>query len=577
MIIITHCRTTRDSLENLFGQADYSYYFIFERYLPVLERLGQVIEVGDPEREIDGILDSHPSERCVYLSFTPPHLMHVHPRCPTVCVFAWEFSSIPDGVVSACDEIDWAGVLADAGNAAPLSTYTASVLTQSLPVGVNVAAIPAPVPVCADDDIACAPLQQALTLNAEYYDSWELAGTGGEDAETHAPENLPTWDDSPLEVVFSESNTEAAKLLVGFYAAESWGVWSRTSSPQIYLPAVITGPVTVAMELTAYGENIGRDIELAIGESTATIVLTEEPKIYEADFNVADEADSLRFSNLDLASAPGRDYRTLGVGVKKLVITRPQSYRKPLGARISEGIARLRGLFGGDAEVSPGRELALQGVVYTSVFNPDDGRKNWEDMVTAFCWAFRDCEDATLLLKMSNKNASTFLGTLKLLFSTLPAFKCRVVAVHGLLSDAELRALAGATHFVVNTSLCEGQCLPLMEFMAQGIPAIAPDHTAMADYVNKDNAFVVASGLQPGFWPFDKHRSLGTLRYRIDWLSLKDAFEASHALLRHNEEGYRMMSVNAHRSIRDFAGPEAVNAKLETFLSAALDQAAGKH
>src|SRR5262249_34843234 len=44
------------------------------------------------------------------------------------------------------------------------------------------------------------------------------------------------------------------------------------------------------------------------------------------------------------------------------------------------------------AAAEPGRKpqtLRLEGVVYTSVLAPTDGRKNWRDMVTAFVWAFR--------------------------------------------------------------------------------------------------------------------------------------------------------------------------------------------
>ncbi|MDX1732881.1 MAG: glycosyltransferase, partial [Halioglobus sp.] len=263
--------------------------------------------------------------------------------------------------------------------------------------------------------------------------------------------------------------------------------------------------------------------------------------------------------------------RTLGVGVKSIVIRRPQGYRKPLGLRVRERWRRLRGVFSGapQAAVDAGSELSLRGVVYTSVFNPEDGRKNWEDMVTAFCWAFRDQADATLVLKMSTQNVSTFLGTLKLLFSTLPPFKCRVVAVHGFLTDAQMQALARCSHYVVSTSLCEGQCLPLMEFMGQGVAAITPDHTAMRDYIRPDNAFVVASGSQPGFWPFDERKSLVTLRHRIDWMSLKTAFEDSHRLVREDRERYLQMCENSRRMMVEVAGLDVVREKLRAFLERA--------
>jgi len=39
--------------------------------------------------------------------------------------------------------------------------------------------------------------------------------------------------------------------------------------------------------------------------------------------------------------------------------------------------------------------LHLSGIVYSSIFNPSDHRKNWEDLLTGFLFALKDCEDAT--------------------------------------------------------------------------------------------------------------------------------------------------------------------------------------
>jgi hypothetical protein len=49
-------------------------------------------------------------------------------------------------------------------------------------------------------------------------------------------------------------------------------------------------------------------------------------------------------------------------------------------------------------------DLLLDGVVYTAIFCPMDGRKNWFDMICAFCWALRDMPDATLVLKLTHRD-----------------------------------------------------------------------------------------------------------------------------------------------------------------------------
>ncbi len=135
--------------------------------------------------------------------------------------------------------------------------------------------------------------------------------------------------------------------------------------------------------------------------------------------------------------------------------------------------------------------LLLEGVVYTSVFNPRDGRKNWEDMISAFCATFRDIDDATLVLKLTHHDAEEALTDILHHLYKNQSYRCRIVLIYGYLADADYERLVQATRYVVNTSYGEGQCLPLMEFMSCGKPAVAPCTTAMIDYLSADNAFLI--------------------------------------------------------------------------------------
>ncbi|MDX1736430.1 MAG: hypothetical protein R3228_18780, partial [Halioglobus sp.] len=318
MILITYSETRQDNLQDRLGKADYSYYLLLERYLPALEALGTVIAIRDPASDIDPILREHPGEPCVFLSFTQPHRTYRHPVCPTVCMFTWEWSSIPDGSRESPAPFDWVQSLNAIGNTVATATHTTDLLRDKLAQHVNIAAIPAPVATVAEVAAGRPLFEQSLLLPADFYDSADLVPAAGADApeDAGAPVDRPDWDDAPLQIAFTDANADAAKLLVGFYAAEAWGVWSRTSTPQIYLPVALSGPVEIEMELIAYGENIGRNIHVAVGESGSDIVLSQEPQTYSARFDVGPGDNALGFSNLDLASAPGRDYRTLGVGVK---------------------------------------------------------------------------------------------------------------------------------------------------------------------------------------------------------------------------------------------------------------------
>src|SRR5947209_16989005 len=89
--------------------------------------------------------------------------------------------------------------------------------------------------------------------------------------------------------------------------------------------------------------------------------------------------------------------------------------------------------------VSP--KLELSGVVYTTIFNPFDPRKNFQDMLSAYLLALADCEDATLVIKLvlcpemavqALKNMIHFYHTLGL------RHRCRLVFVNAFLSDEQM-------------------------------------------------------------------------------------------------------------------------------------------
>jgi glycosyltransferase involved in cell wall biosynthesis len=221
-------------------------------------------------------------------------------------------------------------------------------------------------------------------------------------------------------------------------------------------------------------------------------------------------------------------------------------------------------------EASPIRQVALQGVVYTTVLNPADGRKNWIDLITAFCWAFRDTPDAVLLVKMTHHDLEHYRIVLMTLLSRLAPFSCRVVVLHGFLEDDQYQAMVAATDYYVNASSCEGLCLPLMEFLSAGKPALAPRHTAMADSLDEQMAFVVEGALEPTCWPHDPTGMLVTHRHRLNWESLLEAFRRSHAVATREPQVYARMSGAASKRLEAFSSLPVVADSLRAFLGDVL-------
>jgi glycosyltransferase involved in cell wall biosynthesis len=213
----------------------------------------------------------------------------------------------------------------------------------------------------------------------------------------------------------------------------------------------------------------------------------------------------------------------------------------------------------------PGR-VELSGVVFTSVFSPKDGRKNWPDLVTAFLAALADRSDATLVLKMVGNDPEQWWWELFDRVSRMPEFACRLVVINGFLDDARYNQLIAASQWVVNASSAEGLCLPLIEFMCAGRPAIAPAHTAMADYLDASCGLVVHADEQYCGWPHDTRMGMTTTRHPVSWSALKAAYEEGYRLVREAPARYDALGQAAANRMEAFCSDAIVAERLSAFL-----------
>lgn len=211
--------------------------------------------------------------------------------------------------------------------------------------------------------------------------------------------------------------------------------------------------------------------------------------------------------------------------------------------------------------------LELSGVVFTALFNPYDGRKNWADMLTAFCTAFRDKDDATLVFKLGSTEYLSVMNVMLVTLARLPKFRCRIVLLQGFLEGESFEALIECTSFAVNASYGEGQCLPLMEFLSCGRPAVSPRHSAMADYIDEDVAFVIDSWLDATYWPHDPRQAYRTCRHQVDWTSLVNAYKAAYVCATENPDRYAQMSRNAVERMQMHCSQQVARERVMAFLN----------
>jgi glycosyltransferase involved in cell wall biosynthesis len=207
----------------------------------------------------------------------------------------------------------------------------------------------------------------------------------------------------------------------------------------------------------------------------------------------------------------------------------------------------------------------LSGIVYTTIFNPFDPRKNWQDILTSFLIAFAEQPDVTLVMKLVLRPQMLRSGLLEVFEFYRKSgleHRCKVVVIWPYLSDEDMMALARASTYYVNASRAEGSCMPLQNTLAAGRPGIAPVHSGMADYFDEHIGFAVDSHPEPAAFPHDPEKRLRTIWHRLVWQSLHDQLAESYRFVKDGCEQYLAMGARARQAMEDFAGEEAVLRKL---------------
>jgi glycosyltransferase involved in cell wall biosynthesis len=221
----------------------------------------------------------------------------------------------------------------------------------------------------------------------------------------------------------------------------------------------------------------------------------------------------------------------------------------------------------------PRPNLELSGVVYTAILNPFDARKNWQDLLSGFLLALRDRDDATLVVKLvvsAEWEAEALADIFAFYRASGLSHRCKLAFVTAYLSEEQLLELTRASTYYLNTSRAEGSCLPLQSFMAAGRPALAPPHTGMADSIDADCGFTLASHPEPAGWPQEVGGGYRTTWHRLVWQSYFDQLQASHDIATREPESYARMADRARQRMRQLVSSESVWPQLTVALEEGL-------
>ncbi len=211
-------------------------------------------------------------------------------------------------------------------------------------------------------------------------------------------------------------------------------------------------------------------------------------------------------------------------------------------------------------------QFELSGIVYTSIFSPHDGRKNWQDLLSAFVLALRDRPDATLIVKLIAKERLTVEKVLHYYRTLGLAHRCKVVFVTDYLSAEQMLELARASAYYLTTTRAEGCCLPLLNYLAAGRPGVAPCHSAIGDYFGPEMGFIIGSSRERTIWPQDRRIRFKTTWHRLEWPSVVEQIRSSYELARDDGAGYETLAAAARTRMTQWVAAESVWPRLREAL-----------
>lgn len=211
-------------------------------------------------------------------------------------------------------------------------------------------------------------------------------------------------------------------------------------------------------------------------------------------------------------------------------------------------------------------QLELSGIVYTSIFSPQDGRKNREDLLSGFVAALRDRADATLVVKLVSADSMWIESALNYYRTTGLSHRCKIVFITDYLPEEHLRALAAASTYYLTTTRAEGCCLPLLNYLAAGRPGVAPCHSAIRDYFGPEMGFVLRSSLERALWPQDRRIRFKTTWHRLAWPSVVEQIRGSYELARNDRPAYETLVATARARMTRWVEAEAVWPRLRDAL-----------
>jgi len=147
-------------------------------------------------------------------------------------------------------------------------------------------------------------------------------------------------------------------------------------------------------------------------------------------------------------------------------------------------------------------------VFFNFDYNSSYDRKNPEAVLSAFHSAFKDNENACLVLKTTNqKNYSDYVTNFLRLINDYN-LSSRIYIIDEFLDKIQMLSLINACNVYISLHRAEGFGLGLLEAMFLGKPVIGTNYSGNLDFMNQDNSILIDAPLVPANTDFGPYKDV---------------------------------------------------------------------
>ncbi len=201
--------------------------------------------------------------------------------------------------------------------------------------------------------------------------------------------------------------------------------------------------------------------------------------------------------------------------------------------------------------------ITLTGITYTFVTDRLDEESGWNDLVSAFCAAFKNNNEVNLIVYLRGDLRECCAADFNHVLHTLGPISCNVFLLQGNISESEYFQLIAETMFFVGTSRRYALQADLIAFACAGKPTLSLPN-CLDSAVNSHLITLPIGFTKELSYPDRSHIiKYTTHAFRMNWESLFDRFKSSFLLAQDQPSYAELCQVHRGRVNKLLSGEEA--------------------